>query len=712
VSARAAVRLALVALLAPAPLMAQVASDWNKIVKAPLRPFQPQQPRRIALPNGLVIFLQEDHELPLVRGAAHVRGGSREEPAAKVGLVDIYGDVWRTGGSTARSGDDLDDFLEQRAAKVETSSDIDSTAVAFDTLKTALDEVFPVWLELLRQPAFREDKIELAKNQMNTGIARRNDDAGGIASREATRLVYGPDSPYARQAEYATVAAVTRDDLLAWHRSHVHPNNVIVTMLGDFDSRDMEARLRKAFAGWARGPAAPKVEVAFQEPKPGVYFIGKDDVTQSNVRLVHLGTLRSSPDYFALEVMNEVFGGGFSARLFTNVRTKKGLAYGVGGGVGAGWDHPGVFQVGLGTKSETTVAGIDALMEEIDNLQKVPVSADELKKAKDTILNSFVFRFDSKAKVLREKVLYEFYGYPPDFMEKYRSAVEAVTSDDVARVARQHVHKERLAILVVGKQSAFDKPLSTLGTVTPIDITIPEPGADKAAAAATAGSDEKGKALLARVAEGLGGLERVRAVKSLRQKSSVKAKTPQGEMTIDVDSLTVFPDRLRQQMQTPMGAVTMVVAPEGAFMLTPGGPQDMPASRRDDAVKDLKTLPLAVVGRADDPQVSLHGAGTEKVGDVEAEILDVTVDGASSRWLVDPRTGHVLRTVSRSTGPSGPAEQVTDFSDFRAVDGLTFAFKRAIKRGGQDAGAVEVLEVQVNPAVDAKDFVKPPAPAK
>ena len=161
-----------------------------------------------------------------------------------------------------------------------------------------------------------------------------------------------------------------------------------------------------------------------------------------------------------------------------------------------------------------------------------------------------------------------------------------------------------------------------------------------------------------------------------------------------------------------MGAVTLAVAPEGSFMLTPAGPQDMPASRRDDAVKELKSLPLAVAARADDPKVSLRAAGMEKVGDVEAEILEVTVDGSTSRWLVDPKTGHVLRTVSRGSGPAGPAEQVTDFSDFRTVDGLTWAFKRAIKRGGQDAGAVDVIEVQVNPAVDAKEFVKPAAPAK
>lgn len=466
------------ALAAAGAASAQI-TDWTQAPKPPLRSFHPQQPRRVALPNGMVIFLQEDHELPLVRGAANVRGGSREEPADKVGLIDIYSQVWRTGGTTARTGDALDDFLEARAATVETYGDQDSTAVSFDVMKASLDDVFPVWVELLRDPAFRDDKIALAKDQANTGIARRNDDPSGIAGREARKLGYGADSPYARQAEYATVAAVTRADLVAWHRAHVHPNNVIVSVIGDFDGRAMEARLRKAFEGWVKGPAVAKPTIALHDPKPGVYLVPKEDVTQSNVRLVHLGIQRNNPDYFAVEVMNEIFGGGFSARLFSNVRSRKGLAYGVGGGVGNAWDHPGLFQVVLGTKSETTVAGIEALLEEVDNIVAKPPSADELRKAKDALLNSFVFRFDSKNKVLAEKVLYEFYGYPPDFLERYRSTVEAVTAEDVARVAAKYVHKDRLAILVVGKPDAFDKPLTSLnrGAVTTVDITIPEPGA-------------------------------------------------------------------------------------------------------------------------------------------------------------------------------------------------------------------------------------------
>ncbi len=460
--------------LQSSPVAAQ-AKDLGEVPRPALRPFTPQQPKRIALPNGMVLFLQEDHELPLVRGVARIRGGSREETAEKAGLVSIYGQAWRTGGTQTKKGDELDDFLEARAARVETGGGLDSTSVSFDCLKTSLDDVFPIFLDLLRNPEFREEKITLAKMQMNTGIARRNDTPGVITAREARKLGYGATSPYGRVEEYATVAAVNRDDLLAWHKTYVHPNNMIVGVTGDFDAKAMEARLRKAFASWAKGPQAQRADDAITEPAAGVYFVQKDDVNQSNIRMLHIGTTMKNPDYHALEVMNEVFGGGFAARLFSNIRSKKGLAYSVGGGVGTGLDYPGLFQLSMGTKSESTGAAIDALYEEIDNLLQAPATEAELKRAKDAILNSFIFRFDSKQKVMAEKMAYEFYGYPPDFLERYRSGIEGVTAQDVARVAKKYVHRDKIALLVVGKAQDFDKPLSAFGKVTTLDITIPPP---------------------------------------------------------------------------------------------------------------------------------------------------------------------------------------------------------------------------------------------
>jgi zinc protease len=691
------------ALVVPALVSGQ-AKDWREIRKPALRAFAPQQPKRIVLPNGLVIFLQEDHELPLVRGTARIRGGSREEPAARVGLVSVYGQVWRTGGTKTRTGDQLDDDLEARGARVETGGGLDSTFASWDCLKESFDEVFATWVELVRNPEFREDKIPLAKNQLNTGIARRNDDAGQIASREARKLGYGADSPYARMAEYATVAAVTRDDLLAWHKATAHPNNMILGVVGDFDSKAMEAALRKALGSWPRGPAAPKADVALRDPKPGVYFVQKDDVTQSQIRMVHGGIRRDSPDYFALEVMNEVFGGGFSARLFSSIRSKKGLAYAVGGGVGANFDYPGLFQLSMGTKSGSTAAAIDALYEEIDNLLKTPATADELTRARDSILNSFVFNFDTKQEVMAERMLYEFYGYPPDFLERYRAGIEKVTADDIARVARAHVHKDKLALLVVGKARDFDRPLAGFGQVATLDITIPE-GAT--AAKTASGSTPEGRVLLARVVEGLGGAAKLKAVKAVQQKASMRMKTPQGDISIDAESLLVLPDTQRQLMRTPMGEMTRVVSPQASYDSGPMGTRDMPASQKENALRELRTNPLAIAQRAEDPALSVREAGSERIGEVEARILELSVEGADVRWFVDPASGTILRTTSRTLGAAGPAEQVMDYSDWRTVDGVAFAFKRSIRRNGEEAGSIELSEVKLNPEVDPKLFEKP-----
>jgi zinc protease len=461
---------------AAAPLGAQV-RDWKDIQTPPLHAFTPRTPTRVVLPNGLVLLLLEDHELPLVNGHISIRGGSFDESREKVGLVQIYGQAWRTGGTQTRTGDELDDFLEARAAKLETSGGSVDTTVSWSCLTQNLDEVWDGVVDLLRHPAFREDKIALARNQVMTGISRRNDDPNGIAGREASKLVYGADSPYARTVEYATVGAVTQADLLAWHRRFVQPNNMIIGVVGDFDAKAMEARLRRAFASWPRGPAAPLASIPIPDPKPGVYFIAKDDVSASTIRMVDLGVTMKNPDYFAIEVFNQFFGGAFGSRLFNEVRSKKGLAYAVWGAIGASYSKPGVTSLGVGTKSASTAAAIDALREEIDRLKTSPATPEELARAKSAILNSFVFRFDSSEKILEQRMTYELFGYPADFLERYRAGVEAATREDLARVADKYLRKQRLAILVVGKAADFDRPLSSLGEVTTLDITIPPPAA-------------------------------------------------------------------------------------------------------------------------------------------------------------------------------------------------------------------------------------------
>ncbi len=474
-----------------APLLAQTATtpqppatSWKQVAIPPLPPFKPQPPKRIVLANGMVVFLTENHELPFISGNAMIRGGADSEPASKTGLVEIYGETWRTGGTEKLTGDQLDDLLEARAAKVETSGSEANTTINFNCLKGDFDDVFGVFTELLRHPAFREEKLALAKKQMDSSISRRNDETDEIANAQQEILGYGRQSALARQPEYSTVAAITRQDLLDWHKQHTAPNNIILGLVGDFDSRAMEATLRKAFGEWPKGAKVVEAKPVIAPEKTGIYLVDKTDVNQSEIRMIAPGIERRNPDYYALKVMNEIFGGGFSSRLFSNLRTKAGLAYSVGGGVGAEWNHPGLTALQIGTKTETTIDAIRGLWEQIDLLKQQPPSEEELKRAKDAILNSFIFLFDTPGKVLREQQTYELYGYPANFLESYRAGVEKVTTADVARVAGQYLHRDQMRVLVVGNSSEFSKKLAELGPVTTLDISIPEPPEAKAAAPA------------------------------------------------------------------------------------------------------------------------------------------------------------------------------------------------------------------------------------
>jgi zinc protease len=461
-------------LFALSPLCAQQAKPWEQIPIPALHEFHPQQPVRIELKNGIVIFLQEDHELPFVSGEVLIPGGAREVDPAKAGLIGIYQQAWRTSGSAKMDGDAMDDFLEARAAHIETEGDEDSTALSWDSLKGDADQVFSLAMDLLFHPQFSAAKLQLAQDQEATGIMRRNDDEGEIAEREAAKLVYGANSPYTRQPELATIDKVTLADLAAWH-DRTLKGKLIVGISGDFDAAAMEAKVRAVFEPLPAVTAAPPRHDAFAGPKPGAYFIDKEDVNQSNVQIAGLGIDRHNPDVPAIAVMNEILGGGFGSRLFLKVRTQMGLAYAVGGGFDLPYDHPGTFRVEVLTRSGKTVEATQAALAEIAGLNTQPFTEDELQRAKNNILNSFLFRYDTPDKILAERERLEFYGYPADYLESYRTALEKVTLADVTAAAKKYIHPEKLAVLVVGNGPEIAPPIDALGLgkAQPIDITIP-----------------------------------------------------------------------------------------------------------------------------------------------------------------------------------------------------------------------------------------------
>ena len=686
--------------------------EWKQIPIPTLPAFHPQEPKRIELPNGMIIFLQEDHELPLIDGIARIRGGSRTEPAGKIGLVDLYGEVWRTGGTKAQTGDQLDDYLEIRAAKVETDGNADSTTISLSCLKEDFNDTFKVFADLLQNPAFREDKLDLAKHEAFDGISRRNDEISAVARREGAMLAYGKDNPYARIPEYATISAVTRQDLVSWHDTYVHPNDIILGIVGDFDSAQMEAKLREVFGNWERAEVPKDPDIEFSPAKPGYYLIKKDDVNQSNIRMVGLGTTRRNPDYYAIEVFNEAFGGGFSARLIQSIRTAQGLAYAVGGGVGTRFDHPGMLQLVMGTKSASTVDAIKALDQQIDELKTHPVDDAEIKRAKDAILNAFVFNFDTPDKVLRERMAYEFYGYPPDFLEQYRAGIEKVTTADVARAAEKYIHKDQLAVLVVGNTAEFGQPLSSLGPVTDIDITIPAPPGESGGNqnSEKKESNPEGKALAAKVAQALGGEEKLKTVKATKASFAVTQVGGPMQGTTHLDTTVVFPDHLKADVHAAQGDLAIVVTPESGFMSAAGmGVRDMPSSQKSESMEQIRRDPVYLAQHADDPAFSFTAEGTEKSGDIDTAIVDVSGPGVTVRWFVDSQSGKIVRETYKTLGRSGPVDGETSFSDWKTVDGLNLPMHRDNKQNGQNSSSVQYTSIQLNPTVDPKIFEKPAA---
>ncbi|MGB9606506.1 MAG: M16 family metallopeptidase, partial [Bryobacteraceae bacterium] len=420
----------------------------------PLGRIQPPEPLRFELSNGMVVYLVEDHELPLIRASAMIRTGSRWEPAEKAGLASIVGAVMRTGGSQKFPGDQLDEELDRLGATVETAIGEDSGRAVVSVLKEDIDRGLTILADILRHPAFPEDKIELAKIQARDRIARRNDNPNAIITREFRRLIFGKDSPYARQPEYDTVNSVTREDLIRFHQEFFQPENMILAVWGDFEAGAMRKKIEQTFGAWPRGgrpkPSVPPVDTAARD-RAGIYQIVKDDMPNSWVAMGFLDGRRDDPDYFALEVMNDILGGGFASRLFNKVRTEQGLAYTVGSNWAAGWDRPGYFIAIGSTKTESTVQILEAMRNEIRRLAEGGVTEDELARSKDSILKGFAFEFDSTGKIVERLVSYEYYGYPRDYLQRYRDNIEKVTKEDVARVAARYLDTSRLAILVLGK---------------------------------------------------------------------------------------------------------------------------------------------------------------------------------------------------------------------------------------------------------------------
>ena len=686
-------------LLCSALATAQVVPSYKDLKYPPLPQVKIPPTEQVTLSNGLRVFLLEDHELPLVRGLALVRTGNLFDPSEKRGLSNITAEVIRSGGTKSKTGDQIDEQLESMAASIESNMDETSASLSFSTLKDNADAVLAILGDVVSDPEFRQDKIDLALTQTRSAISRRNDDASSIPDRELDSIVYGRDTPYGWQVEYEHLNRIKRDDLIQFYKRYYFPKNIMLAVYGDFKAAEMKEKLEKIFGSWkAEQPDVPAFPQVSAKPAPGVYLAQKEDVTQTFFSIGHLGGTLRDKDYAALEVAANILGQGFTSRLVREIRTKLGYAYNVGASWSANYNHPGLFDISGSTKSASTIETLQAIGNEIDKIRTAPVTAQELETAKQAALNSFVFYFDSPAKTLNRVMRYEYFGYPKDFLFEYQKAIAAVTVADVKRVAAERFRPENMSIVVAGNPKDFGKPLTTLGKVTIIDLTIPEPKQESAKS--DAASLARGRELLKRAQQAAGGADKLAGVKDSTQSVDMAMTAEAGGLKMKQRNRWLAPAHFRQEQELPFGKVVAYTDGKTGWLSTPQGFLPMPPQILKQAQGEVFRLPVHLLLADRDPSLTVNATGPNVV-----EIA--SADGLSLKLEFDAATGLPTRGSYREAG--APDETQQTFDDWRdAGGGVKLPYKSSFTQGGKKVADATVEEYKLNSGIKVEEITEKP----
>ncbi len=665
-----------IALLA-LPLVAQ--KRYDEIKYPEMNPIKMPKVEEFNLDNGIKFLLVEDHELPLINLRATVKTGGILVPQNKTGLASITGSVMREGGSKNYPADKLNELLENKAANISTFIGSGSGGASLNVLKEDFDELLPVFVDVLQNPAFPQDKIDLAKTQTKSGISRRNDDQQQIAGREFAKLIYGENSVYTYETEYATIDNITREDMIDFHENAFVGANITIGIVGDFDAKKMKKKLRKAFGSFKTGSETNLLypEVDYNYPTT-VNFVDKPDVNQSYVTMGHIGGLRENPDYAAIQVMNQVLSGGFSSRLFQEVRTNLGLAYSVGGGYGSNINYPGTFRLVTMTKSSTTAEAIDAIIKEVKRLQNEPITQEELENTKDQFLNSLVFRYDSKSKILNQRISNEYNGLSPDAFDELVEGIKATTIQDVQRVAKKYLKPDQMQILVVGNKEEIGDQLQKYGQVNELDISIPEPKSEETQ---EAGDKAQGAEWLKKMAEAV--VEPGREVESITTVTDQTLSSPMGEISISSEVTINYVENSQSgTVNTPQGEVEISIADGKGTQKLGGQEYPMPPAQVQQIQNEIKRSYVGIAINRDAYEAEY--LGTETIDGTEYVKLKIMIDNPITYYL-DPATSlPAMQTYSQFNPQVGEQQVIkVEYSDWTTVDGVAYAYISTTFAGDQ-----------------------------
>ncbi len=458
-------------------------------LKFPPLTYLPPKPAdfRVVLKSGPVAYVVADRELPLVNISVYIHTGSLPRPwPARKGLADLTGYLLARGGTKAVSAEALEERLAFLAAHLNSSVSAMQGGVSLNLLSKDVDEGLKILRDVLAEPRFQDDKIGLRKQQLLQDMKQRNDDSEAIEAREGGFLAYGEKFWINRYSTADSIGSIAREDLEGFHRKWFHPDNFVVAVNGDFDRDGMTAKLETLFANWPfAGEKPPAMPTNAVFAAPGVYLVDKD-VNQGRVSIMLPGVMRDNPDFFSVVVMNDILGGGgFTSRIMSSVRSDEGLAYSAASTFPGGAYFPLAFTAGFQSKSRTVAYAASIVLNEFKKLAAGPATDAEMNTAKRGFIDRFPHAFSTKTQVANTFAQDEFTGRfakEPEYWQKYRDRIGAVTKEDVQRVAKKYLTPAQAAILIVGQKSEIEMKLPehpvtlkelTAGPVTDLPLRDP-----------------------------------------------------------------------------------------------------------------------------------------------------------------------------------------------------------------------------------------------
>ena len=708
------------------------------------RPPRPIQAREVKFPpyavktlaNGLQVIAVSHHEQPAVSLRLLIRAGAAQDPPDKPGVAALAATLLDQ-GTTTKSAEQIATSIDSIGGAMGTGAGADLSFINAVVMKDSLNFALDLVSDVARNPAFAKEEIERQRQQSLSGMQVSYDDPEFLANIVFDRLVYG-FHPYGRPQAGTpeAVAAITRDDLIKYHRNWFGANNAILAIVGDVTPDEAFAGAERAFGGW--GKAALESPKVIDPPPPTrrVVVIDKPGAVQTEIRVGNIAIPRKHDDFMAMDLAAKVLGGEGANRLHRVLRSERGLTYGASADFNA-LKQAGDIVAQTNTRSETTGETLRLIVDEASKLIRERVGERELEGAQEYLTGSFPLTIETPSQIALQILNVVFFGLNMNDLQTYRERVSAVKVEDIQRVARAYLHPDRLTVVLVGDASAFAKQLPGVGfdkfeviPASELDLSSPDLRRKPAAGRAPRGSglrfatlrdpvtpqvrfadltpgqvrsaDLTPMALLNKAIAAKGGLAKLQGIKTVRVEGTMTSESIGKPIAFPIVMSIQYPDRFRVDAAMPGGKVAQVYA-DGRYWVETG-----------DGVKELDPVaagPIRANIQRDVVSVLIKAAaGKLVVRDVDSDdpqlgALEISGDGMEPLTLLINRTNGLIEKARYMSAAEGRAEEI--YSDYRNVGGIQVPFHTVVRRAGLTMIERDVKTIRYNVPLSAALFVKP-----